>query len=339
MSRLPVALLAVWALTLMPVDTLARGASLADIEPATGTLLAPVARQAGWLSLEAPRPRLLTSYLAPSFVADLDVAPTGWAALSVQSMFPGQDAFGNDLVALDLHSGVSTPLLTRTDAGESLGAPVWSPDGAWLLFQREDLSRPPMSYAYQAQVRYPARVEAVSADGAGRWEVVEDALQPAVAPSGSQLAYLRSSSQGTALLVRSVVPTSPPDEREVIPAGRFPDVAHPRFSPQGDRIAFVVAVVAAPIGGRDPLDGWFGPSVALAHGLPWDLWLVDLDGSAPRRLAELGADDPSVSWSPDGGQLFVYGGTGSFIVDALTGETRALPYLAGYGTTAWVPVS
>ena len=101
----------------------------------------------------------------------------------------------------------------------------------------------------------------------------------------------------------------------------------------------MAAIVAAPIGRRDPLDGWFGPAVALAHGFPWDLWMVALDGSAPRLIAELGADDPTVTWSPDGRQLFVYGGTGSFIVDALTRETSAYPYLAGYGTTAWVPVS
>lgn len=339
MSRILRALLGVLGLTLAAFGAPARGARLADVDPAPGAILAPVSRQAGWLSLEAPRPRLLTSYLAPSFVADLDVAPTGWAALSVQSMFPGRDTFGNDLVALDLHSGAVSPLVTRSDAGESLEAPVWSADGAWLLFQREDLRQPPMSYAYQAQARYPSRIEAIGADGSGRWVVVEDGLQPTLSPSGAQFAYLRASSHGTALRVRSVLPTSPSDEREVIAAGRFPDIAHPRFSPHGDQIAFLAAVVSAPIGRGDPLADWFGPAVALAHGLPWNVWLVGLDGSAPRLIAEVGADDASVAWSPDGSQLFVYGGTGSFIVDVPGGEISAFPYVAGYGTTAWVPVS
>jgi Tol biopolymer transport system component len=322
---------------LAPIGAAAREGRLADVDPAPGAILAPVSRQAAWLSLEAPRPRPITSFQAPSYVADLDMGPTGWAALGVQSMFPGGDVIGGDLQALDVRTGTSVPLLTRSDALESFGAPVWSPDGAWLLFQREDLRLPAVSYAYQAQVRYPARIEAVSPDGSGRWVVVEDGLQPALSPSGAQLAYVRSSAQGAALLTRSVVPASPSDERVLVPAGRFPDVAHPRYSPQGDQIAFVAATVTAAQG--DPLAGLFGPAVALAHGLPWNVWLVSLDGSAPRLLAELGADDPSVSWSPDGRQLFIFGGTGSFIVDVVTAEISAFPYVAGYGTTAWVPVS
>jgi hypothetical protein len=337
MSRFLLAFVAAVGVMLAPIGAAAGGARLADVEPAAGAILAPVARQAAWLSLEAPRPRPLTSFLAPSYVADLDVAPTGWAVLGVQSMFPGADVIGGDLQALDLRTGTTIPLLTRGDAKESLGAPVWSSDGAWLLFQREDLRQAPISYAYQAQVHYPARIEAASPDGSGRWVVVEDGLQPALSPSGGQLAYIRSSAQGTAMFIRSVVPKSPSDERLLIPAGRFPDVAHPRFSPHGDQLAFVAAIV--PGAKRDQLADWFAAAVALAHGLPWNVWLLNLDGSAPRLLAELAADDPSVTWSPDGRQLFVYGGTGSFIVDALTGETSAFAYLAGYGTTAWVPVS
>jgi hypothetical protein len=52
---------------------------------------------------------------------------------------------------------------------------------------------------------------------------------------------------------------------------------------------------------------------------------------------QLGADDGTLSWSPDGSQVFVYGGTGSFLVDAATGEVTALGYVAGYGSTGWLP--
>jgi hypothetical protein len=322
-------LLAVPVLLLAPVGAPAGGVTLASVEPAAGVILAPVARQAGWLSLDAPRPRLLTRVQAPSYVADLDVAATGAAALALQSMFPGGDVIGGDLLSLDLRSGSLQPLLTRVDAAESFGAPVWSADGGWLLFQRDDLRQPPVAYAYQANVRYPSRIEAVGADGSVRWVVVEDAHQPALSPDRSQLAFLRSSALGTALLVRRV---DQPDERELIAAGRFPDIAHPRFSPTGDRIAFAAAVIPT------ARVGWFGVAVAEAHGLPWNIWTIGLDGSEPRLLAELRADDPSVAWSPDASQVFVYGGTGSFILDALTGEASAYPYLAGYGTTAWVPV-
>jgi WD40 repeat protein len=71
--------------------------------------------------------------------------------------------------------------------------------------------------------------------------------------------------------------------------------------------------------------------------VPWDVWLVGTDGSGLRRLAQLGADDGTVSWSPDGSQLFVYGGTGSFLVDASSGDVTRLGFIAGYGSTAWLP--
>jgi Tol biopolymer transport system component len=328
---------AVLGLMLLPIGGPAHGARLADVEPAAGAILAPIGRQAGWLTLEVPRPRLLTNLQAPSYVADLDVAPMGRAVLAVQSTAPGQDRFGGDLLTLDLNSGNLNPLLTRTDPTESLEKPVWSSDGLWLLFQREDLRQPPISYPYQAEPRYPSRVEGVSADGSGRWVVVDNGQQPALSPNGSQFAFLRSSPEGTSLRIRSVVPADPSDERELVAAGRFPDIAHPRFSPRGDQIAFVAAVPLS--GGHDSIAGWFGPGVALAHGLPWNVWLIGLDGGEPRLIAELGADDASVAWSPDATQLFVYGGTGSFIVDVSTGEFSAFPYLAGYGATAWVRAS
>jgi hypothetical protein len=64
--------------------------------------------------------------------------------------------------------------------------------------------------------------------------------------------------------------------------------------------------------------------------------VVGADGSGVRRLAQLGADDASAVWSPDGAQLFVYGGTGSFVVDASTGEVTPVPFVAGYGAAAWL---
>jgi Tol biopolymer transport system component len=144
---------------------------------------------------------------------------------------------------------------------------------------------------------------------------------------------VRSSSAGSALLVRGI---DQGDERELLAAGAVIDVASPRFSPSGEVIAFAVAT---PFAGRglSLLERVFDVRVAEAHGLPWDVWLVSADGSNPHQLAPLGADDPSLAWSPDGRQLFAYGGTGSFLIDVASGETERLPYLVGYGAVAWVP--
>jgi Tol biopolymer transport system component len=161
--------------------------------------------------------------------------------------------------------------------------------------------------------------------------LIEDARQPGASADGTTVAYLRASGQGSALLVRAV---EGGDEHELIAAGTFIDLATPRISPAGDQIAFAVAT---PFVGHRPslFDAVFGVAVAYAHGLPWDVWLMGADGSNPHLLATLGADDPSLTWSPDGRQIFAYGGTGAFIVDAATGDLARYPYLAGYGATAW----
>jgi Tol biopolymer transport system component len=129
-----------------------------------------------------------------------------------------------------------------------------------------------------------------------------------------------------------------PNERVFVVAKTFRDLASPRYSPQGDRIAFMAP--GSFVGGQVPTllaSRFFLAAVASAHGFPWDPWLVGADGSGLRRLADLGADDGTVSWSPDGSQLFVYGGAGSFLVNVATGDVTQLGYVTGYGSTAWLP--
>jgi len=55
-----------------------------------------------------------------------------------------------------------------------------------------------------------------------------------------------------------------------------------------------------------------------------------------RRVAETAADEPSVGWSPDQLELFVYSGTGSLIVEAGGGEPTPLGFVKGYGPMVWL---
>jgi len=121
--------------------------------------------------------------------------------------------------------------------------------------------------------------------------------------------------------------------------GHFLALAYPRFSPDGQQVAFVAISLLAPIGHApdNPLTQWLSVGSADAHGFPWEIWLVNADGSDLRQIPDILDDDPSVAWSPDGRQLLVYGGWGSFVVDAASGTSTSLPYVAGYGSVAWLP--
>jgi Tol biopolymer transport system component len=204
------------------------------------------------------------------------------------------------------------------------------------LFERQDLGGQPVGAPGQEVPRYPSRIERVMSDGSGRAILLDEGRQPSAAPDGTRLVYARTRNQGAALLIWSRLDGS---VQTLVPEGRFADVAYPQFSPANDQVAFVApqsGLNGSPERPRLALDALFGPTVAYAHGIPWDPWLVNLDGSGLRRVAETGADEPSVAWSPDARQLFIYSGTGSYIVDAQTGEVTPYAFVKGYGPTVWL---
>ena len=303
-----------------------------------GRVLAVVGRQAAWLNWLVPRPQLLTSLAAPSFVMDVGaVSGQSQALLGVVEPIgrEGGGDMGGDLLLLDTtgQSGVSE-FVMRADTSEWLGAPVWMPDGSGVLFQREDLRAGPDLYAGQAEVRYPSRVEWVAANGQGRMVISDSGFNPSPAPDGAEVAFIRISPRGPSLVARQL---GSGEERTIVPSGLQPDLAYPRYSPDGSQLAFLATIPSNGLPAQPLAELVVGPRSAYAHGQPWDLWIVARDGSGLRRLAAVGADDGSLAWSPDGTEIFVYGSTGGRLVEVPSGETTLLTYLAGFGAISWLP--
>jgi hypothetical protein len=301
-------------------------------------VLGVAGRQVAWLNFAAPRPRPVSMLPAGSNALELTaLADAAQLVVAAGAPFPGGGARGADLLSVDAASGAASTLLGRADARESLNAPAWWSDHATLLFERQDLAGQPVGAPGQEVPRYPTRIERVMADGSDRQVLVAEGRQPAPAPDGSQLAFARTTNLGAALLRWSIADGA---ITTIVPEGRFADVAYPQFSPDSSWIAFVAPqsglAAGAPPGRGLDLGTWLRPGVAAAHGIPWDPWLVHADGSGLRRLAETGADEPSVTWSPSGRELFVYSGTGSFVVDAATGEVTPFAFVQGYGPTVWL---
>jgi Tol biopolymer transport system component len=303
------------------------------------SILAVVGRQVAWLNLEVPRPQVVSRIAVPANALDVTALPdASGSVVSVSGPFQGSGLRGSDLFNLDLATGATSPLLMRSESIESLHAPVWWPDRTTLLFERQDLSGQPIGPPGQEVPRYPSRIERVAADGSGREVLLPEGRQPAPSPDGVHLVFARTTAQGASLQVLDIAEGT---VRTLVPEGQFADLAYPQVSPAGGVVAFV-APQSGLLGSSSSgsfLSGLFGPSVALAHGIPWDPWLINLDGSDLRRVAETAGDEPSVAWSPDATSLFVYSGTGSYVVEAYTGATLALPDVQGYGPIAWLPIT
>lgn len=113
------------------------GSVQVDAQSAPGRILAPAGRQLAWLSLEAPRPRPITRFDQPSYVADVGASPAGAQAIvPVAEPLQGTRPLGTDLLAVDLASGQLSMLVERS-GNESLGAPAWWPDSGSVLFERQ----------------------------------------------------------------------------------------------------------------------------------------------------------------------------------------------------------
>jgi Tol biopolymer transport system component len=301
-----------------------------------GRVLASARGQVAWLDFLAPRPTPLTQLVRPAYPADVaGAADVPFAVASVVSELSGSGAMGGDLVLIDLQTNSTRTLLARQSDSESLDLPAIWPDGSAILYQRSNL-RVAVPMPGQAQPQYESRIEQIDPDGANPLPLLENARYPGPAPDGAQFAFVRSTDGGAAIFSHSLLDGS---DRQLVAPGQFLALAYPRFSPDGQALAFAAIGLLAPVGRPDveTIFGTLSTRTAQAHGFPWEVWIVNADGTGLRQIPDVQDDDPSIAWSPHGSQLLIYGGWGSYVVEASTGAASSLPFLAGYGSTAWLP--
>jgi Tol biopolymer transport system component len=210
----------------------------------------------------------------------------------------------------------------RDRPGTVLDSPVWSPDGRDLIF----------SYFGQIEGRPVQRIERLGLASGERTVVVDNGYAPALTPDGQTILFLRDERSGTGLWRAGIGGEQPV---AIAAPSRFPGLAVPRVSPDGQSLTVAIMnTTTAELPSSSPLDWLLGP-VAYAHGLPWDIWVMDLRGANPRRLTQINSDDPSPTWSPDGRYIAFWGGTGLYLVGADGSGLRQLTNRGGYGPIDW----
>ena len=109
------------------------------------------------------------------------------------------------------------------------------------------------------------------------------------------------------------------DVRPLFAGGTYQVLAAPRFAPDSRRIVFSgVTDIPQPEGrGRFRLDpmALLRPRTAAAHGIPWDIWIINADGSGRERLTELEEDAPMATWAADGSRLAIKGELGLYLLE------------------------
>lgn len=166
----------------------------------------------------------------------------------------------------------------------------WSPRGDWISL----MATPDWSF--------PWRCEVARADGTDRHTIAADELcdEMAWAPDGSRVFF----SSGPASRHFSIWQSNPDgsNPQRIIEAGAGVDLFHPRLSPDGTTLAFVV------------VNG-------LGEG---DVFIADPDGTDTRPLVTSPGDDNNPVYSPDGSWIAFqsdrYGPTELMLVPVAGGE-------------------
>jgi Tol biopolymer transport system component len=296
----------------------------------SGRAIIPEPRGAVAYDLSNKAERVLLKAPPDGWVGAVDVSKDGKRTVAQLFLPPQGRGIGTSQLVV-LEADGSQRILLEPQPGEFLGEPRWSPDGASVYFTRR-LTRKPQPGEPQQ------RVERVSAAGGDRVVLLDNASWPSPTPDGSALALLRED-QGRVGL--SVLPLGGGAPRELVPPSDISGLLSPAVSPDGRQIAFSMIVPASAASPpADPLAAlghWLVPT-ALAHGVPYDVYLVPLDGSAaPRRLTNINQDSPFIAWSPDGAHLLLRAEYNMFLADARSGASWQLNENGGYGTIAWAP--
>ncbi|HEY0605592.1 MAG TPA: hypothetical protein VGD58_21900 [Herpetosiphonaceae bacterium] len=264
-----------------------------------------------------------------SFPSTPALSPDGtMVAFSVFSFGKGPDdpAYGTDLYLMKADGSDPQVFLAHEAAAETLTDPAWSHDGRMLYFTRRS---PQGDY----------RIERIGLDKSDRQVIVESAQSPTLSADGQYLAYINfgDPSQSSQLVIANPEGGS---ARPLLKDLGFLSVGVPRFAPSGNQMVFAAVPENAPSPSaqaqRPGLFDWARPRAARAHGVPWDLWLINPDGSGLRQLTHLQEDYPIPSWSPDGAWIGFKGELGLYVVDLAEGKVRRVAEDTS-ASIAWLP--
>ncbi len=216
--------------------------------------------------------------------------------------------------------------------------PAWSADGKDIFFTQSYPVPPAGDHS---------EIDRVSASGGKSVRVLDDAREAEVSPDGKKIGYYKLDSQtfASSLWVANLDGSG---AKLIVDTQSFSALYGARFSPDSQTIVFTAS--GAPkkkLPGITQLKSRDDDSCALAflftcwvarahaHGLPWDVWLANLDGSKFTQLTQIGADSPSPAWSSDGKFIAFFEASGIYVVDRDKKIVYPITNRGGYGGFDW----
>lgn len=184
---------------------------------------------------------------------------------------------------------------------------VWSPDGRWVAYIRDDGETSAVYITPLDRYAQPINITpSIEASAVYGWS-----------PNGSEVLFGGRGEQGASIFVMNADGTN-----IRVLTDRTEGSVYGAWSPDGQQIAFA----------------GMGPKVSTPSGASsyFELWMMDVDGSNPRPITELEAIVGAPVWNPDGHWVAFWFGSDIWTVDP-NGEnlTNLTNTVLAYDEPAW----
>jgi Tol biopolymer transport system component len=232
------------------------------------------------------------------------------------------------ICGLDRQTGKGRPLIPASKTTMMLDEATWMPDGTAILVMRQEARRPAEIIRHDLTTGEEQAVIG-SANALLR--------SPVVSPDGTSIAYIEFARQVDKFVPTLMVAQADGQNRRPVSLATrpFAFIASPRWSPDGRQILFTASQsLPKTSASRAPslLDALMGmgASVAYAHEIKADLWLVDADGQNIRQVIK-DLNDPRAAWSPDGQRIAYTSTSGVALFDLAGGQTQSISAQSSHG--------
>lgn len=231
-------------------------------------------------------------------------SPDGARVAYVQAtLFTGQPNadWGSDIYVADVNGGTPRLIWKHERAGEQAQGLAWMANGQALLFGYLYTRIEGGKYLGQTQ-----RIERIELESGRRTPLVEGGTFPSLTRDGARLAYLTQDENGQGALWVAGADGSAPVSLVTL-GPHVPAILGPRIAPDGSAVAFAAPSTQAAAPGRGAAAG-----LNAAHGLPMEVWRVDVTTRALSRLTNFKEDEPYPAWTGDGTMLIALGAGGLY---------------------------
>jgi Tol biopolymer transport system component len=254
-----------------------------------------------------------------------------------------EQLLSSDVMVIDVDGSNPRPAAQHDGPGQILETPSWSSDGKAVLYSF-------YAHTYKGEELVSETLEVRRREigaSAPPATVAPNASNPTMSRDGKWIAFIgEDANEGQSLQVLAAGGGQP---NTLVKADRFAALLAPRFSPDGQTIAFSAATIpggpgspgapGAPApkasGPLDLLRQLVQPSTAYAHGLPWEIWTVPTSGGTLRQLTQINEDTPYSAWSSDAAHILVYGAGGLYLIDVKAAVTQTISSDGSHGGMDW----